>query len=125
MVKSTNVTARDDQREVNNLPKLHEDQQQGRMLVIDEANDARELLSVARDIFSLDRLQKTDLSKAVDNLVRELNQIIVRRIEASASDYAQRRIDSGELETFSEMEAEVEYRALAISRLSEVLKRSR
>jgi hypothetical protein len=32
-------TARDDQREVNNLPKLHEDQQQGRMLVIDEASD--------------------------------------------------------------------------------------
>jgi hypothetical protein len=34
------VKARDDQREVNNLPKLHDDQQQGRMLVIDEAKAA-------------------------------------------------------------------------------------
>jgi hypothetical protein len=50
------VTARDDQREVNNLPKLHEDQQQGRMLVIDEASDrekkiaGRVFLSVAKGL---------------------------------------------------------------------------
>jgi len=49
-------TARDDQREVNNLPKLHEDQQQGRMLVIDEASDrekkiaGRVFLSVAKGL---------------------------------------------------------------------------
>jgi len=42
------VIARDDQRELNNLPKLHEDQQQGRMLVIDEAKAARELMAAAR-----------------------------------------------------------------------------
>lgn len=41
------MTARDDQREVNNLPKLHEEQQQGRMLVIDEAKAARIVSRVA------------------------------------------------------------------------------
>lgn len=33
------LQARDDQREVNNLPKLSEPQAQGRMLVIDEASE--------------------------------------------------------------------------------------
>jgi hypothetical protein len=54
MVKSiNNVNARDDLREVNNLPMLHEDQQQGRMLVIDEAKAARELLAVAKIVASV------------------------------------------------------------------------
>ena len=44
--------ARDDQREVNNLPKLSEPQAQGRMLVIDEASEkvARQLLAMAKDL---------------------------------------------------------------------------
>jgi hypothetical protein len=42
--------AREDQREENNLPKLHEDQQQGRMLVIDEARTACEILAVAKEL---------------------------------------------------------------------------
>ena len=49
------LQARDDQREVNNLPKLSEPQAQGRMLVIDEASDinsilVRELLAMAKDL---------------------------------------------------------------------------
>ena len=37
------MIAREDQREENNLPVLHENQQQGRMLIIDEAKSARDI----------------------------------------------------------------------------------
>jgi hypothetical protein len=40
--------ALDDQREVNNLPKLPDEQGQTRSLVMDEAKAARELVAVAK-----------------------------------------------------------------------------
>ena len=43
-----NQQARDDQREENNMPMLNDAQEQGRMLVIDEAKVAHEILAVAR-----------------------------------------------------------------------------
>lgn len=48
------MQAREDQREPNNLPKLHEEQEQGRMLVIDEAKAASELLKIAKEILGED-----------------------------------------------------------------------
>jgi hypothetical protein len=46
--------AREDQREENNMPMLHDAQEQGRMLVIDEAKVAHELLAVARLVSGLE-----------------------------------------------------------------------
>ena len=42
------VKARDDQREVNNLPKLNKPQKQDHMMIIDEAKAACELVAVAK-----------------------------------------------------------------------------
>lgn len=53
------MTGRDDQRENNNLPKLSEPQHQGRMLVIDEAKAAHELLKIAK-VLMADRLPRMD-----------------------------------------------------------------
>ena len=57
-----NGTAREDQREVNNLPKMRDDQdrEQGRMLVIDEAKAARQLLAAAtiEDAVKLHRIRE-------------------------------------------------------------------
>lgn len=47
------IQGRDDQREENNLPKLHEDQEQGGMLVIDEAKAAHTLVAVAKELLAL------------------------------------------------------------------------
>ena len=48
--------AREDQRELNNLPKMNEEQGQGRMLVIQEAKATRflasELMKIAKDLLA-------------------------------------------------------------------------
>lgn len=95
------------------------------MSKMDEVKVAGELVNISRVLVGLDRVQKDDLSRAVDELVRSLNLKIVEQIEKSASDFVERRLQTEDLEPFSGREAEIEYRALAIMRLAEVLKRSR
>lgn len=73
------IRARDDQREVNNLPKLHEDQEQGRMLVIDEAKAARELVAVAKLLTMWDE-QHSELCYSkleVDNRIVKIRQSLL------------------------------------------------
>jgi hypothetical protein len=73
-VHDVRKTSREDQREVNNLPKLSKPQQQGRMLVIDEASSkkgsfmtkilvAKELVKLAKDLLAIDFPSQDALDK--------------------------------------------------------------
>lgn len=74
-----NRESREDQREVNNLPKMKEDTGQGRMLVIDEAKAARELVAVAKMLTMWDE-QHSELCYGkleVDNRTAKIRQLLL------------------------------------------------
>ena len=76
------LTAREDQREVNNLPKLPEPQQQGRMLVIDEAS-SRKGSFMTKTVLASELFDKN----SVDQFSKYLNEKINAPYVYSMPDY--------------------------------------